>query len=286
MTASILDGSACAATIRETIRRRVALHQQTINRVPGLAVIILGENPASQIYVRGKRRACDEVGFHSRGFDLPETTSEAELLALIEKLNQDAEIDGILVQLPLPVSIDSAKILDHICPKKDVDGFHPLNLGKLAQRRPGLRPCTPHGVMTLLKAHGIEVTGLNATVVGASNIVGRPMALELLLGGATVTTCHRFTQNLESHVRRAELLVVAIGKTDIIKGEWITPGTIVIDVGMNRLANGKLVGDVPAATARENAAWITPVPGGVGPMTIAMLLENTLQSFEEKINET
>lgn len=250
-------------------------------RAPGLAVVLVGENPASQIYVASKRKACEEVGFVSRSYDLPMATSEAELLALIDSLNEDTEIDGILIQLPLPNGIDNVKVLERIHPDKDVDGFHPYNVGRLCQRAPKLRACTPRGIMTLLERYDIPTYGLNAVVVGASNIVGRPMSLELLLAGCTTTVTHRFTKNLRHHIENADLLVVAVGKPGFIPGEWIKPGAIVIDVGINRLESGKVVGDVAFDVAAERAGWITPVPGGVGPMTVATLIQNTLQACEE-----
>ncbi|MDR2243442.1 MAG: bifunctional methylenetetrahydrofolate dehydrogenase/methenyltetrahydrofolate cyclohydrolase FolD, partial [Providencia alcalifaciens] len=242
---------------------------------------LVGANPASQIYVGSKRRACEEVGFISRSYDLPDTTTEAELLKLIDDLNQDNEIDGILVQLPLPAGIDNVKVIERIHPDKDVDGFHPYNVGRLCQRAPRLRPCTPRGIVTLLERYDINTYGLNAVIIGASNIVGRPMSLELLLAGCTTTVTHRFTKDLEQHVRNADLLVVAVGKPNFIPGEWIKPGAIVIDVGINRLENGKVTGDVDFDEASKRAAWITPVPGGVGPMTVATLIQNTLQACEE-----
>ncbi len=228
-----------------------------------------------------KRKACEEVGFVSRSYDLPMATSEAELLALIDSLNEDTEIDGILIQLPLPNGIDNVKVLERIHPDKDVDGFHPYNVGRLCQRAPKLRACTPRGIMTLLERYDIPTYGLNAVVVGASNIVGRPMSLELLLAGCTTTVTHRFTKNLRHHIENADLLVVAVGKPGFIPGEWIKPGAIVIDVGINRLESGKVVGDVAFDVAAERAGWITPVPGGVGPMTVATLIQNTLQACEE-----
>ncbi len=228
-----------------------------------------------------KRRACEEVGFISRSYDLPDTTTEAELLKLIDDLNQDPEIDGILVQLPLPAGIDNVKVIERIHPDKDVDGFHPYNVGRLCQRAPRLRPCTPKGIVTLLERCGINTYGLNAVIIGASNIVGRPMSLELLLAGCTTTVTHRFTKDLEHHVRHADLVVVAVGKPNFIPGEWIKPGAIVVDVGINRLESGKVTGDVDFDEAAKNAAWITPVPGGVGPMTVATLIQNTLQACEE-----
>jgi len=281
MTAQLIDGKTIAATIRQGIASRVAERRNQGLRVPGLAVILVGTDPASQVYVAHKRKDCEEVGFKSIAHDLPADTRQDELLALIDQLNDDAEIDGILVQLPLPAHLDASQLLERIRPDKDVDGFHPYNVGRLAQRMPLLRPCTPKGIMALLESTDVDLHGLDAVVVGASNIVGRPMALELLLAGCTTTVTHRFTQNLESHVRRADLVVVAVGKPGLVKGEWIKPGAIVIDVGINRLADGRLVGDVDFAIAAERASWITPVPGGVGPMTRACLLENTLHAAEK-----
>lgn len=263
--------------VAEKVKQRLAAGK----RAPGLAVVLVGENPASQIYVASKRRACEEVGFHSRSYDLPATTREAELLELIDALNQDDEIDGILVQLPLPAGIDNVKVLERITPDKDVDGFHPYNVGRLCQRAPTLRPCTPRGIVTLLERYNIDTYGLNAVVVGASNIVGRPMSMELLLAGCTTTVTHRFTKDLRHHVEHADLLVVAVGKPGFIPGDWIKPGAIVIDVGINRLESGKVVGDVDFDSASERASYITPVPGGVGPMTVATLIQNTLQACEE-----
>jgi methylenetetrahydrofolate dehydrogenase (NADP+)/methenyltetrahydrofolate cyclohydrolase len=281
MTAQLIDGKAIAQNIRLSIKAKVEERIAQGKRAPGLAVILVGSDPASQVYVGNKKRACEEVGFVSRSYDLPKTTSEAELLALVESLNNDDEIDGILVQLPLPEGLNSNLIIEHINPHKDVDGFHPSNVGKLALRQPGLRPCTPKGIMTLIQSTGIEPVGLDAVIVGASNIVGRPMGLELLLEGATVTTTHRFTKDLESKVRQADLLVVAVGKPEFIPGEWIKEGAIVIDVGINRLDSGKLVGDVDFTIAKEKASHITPVPGGVGPMTVASLIENTFIACEQ-----
>ncbi len=276
MSAKIIDGKAVSKTVRSNVAKQVVKLKEAGERLPGLAVILVGLDPASQVYVSHKRKACDEVGFLSRSYDLEDTTTEQELLTLIDKLNNDGDIDGILVQLPLPAHIDSQLVLERISPNKDVDGFHPYNIGRLAQRNPALRPCTPKGIMTLIESTGIKTHGLDAVIVGASNIVGRPMTLELLLAGCTTTTCHRFTKNLEQKVRSADLLVVAVGRPGFIPGEWIKPGAIVIDVGINRLENGRLVGDVIFDTAKENAAFITPVPGGVGPMTVASLIENTL----------
>jgi methylenetetrahydrofolate dehydrogenase (NADP+)/methenyltetrahydrofolate cyclohydrolase len=280
MSAKIIDGKAIAARIRQTVKQQVEAHGAQGRRVPGLAVVLVGNDPASEVYVANKRKDCDEVGFRSFSHDLPAGTTQAELLALIDRLNKDPSVDGILVQLPLPKHIDAEAVIERIHPDKDVDGFHPYNVGRLALRLPALRPCTPYGVMEMLSSTGLPIKGLDAVVVGASNIVGRPMALELLLAGCTVTVTHRFTKELESHVRRADLVVVAVGKPGLVKGEWIKPGAIVVDVGINRLPNGKLVGDVDFETAKERAGWITPVPGGVGPMTRAMLLQNTLEAAE------
>lgn len=280
MSARIIDGKATAAGIRQEIKQRVAARLSANERAPGLAVILVGADPASQVYVANKRRACEEVGFFSLSHDLPTDTSETALLALIDKLNNDPAIDGILVQLPLPAHINTETVIERIHPGKDVDGFHPYNVGRLALRLPLLRPCTPRGVMTLLKNTGEKLEGKHAVVVGASNIVGRPMALELLMAGCTVTVCHRFTENLSSYVERADILVSAAGKPGLIKGAWIKPWSIVIDVGINRLESGALVGDVEFGPAKKRAAWITPVPGGVGPMTVATLLQNTLYAAE------
>lgn len=280
MTAQIIDGKAIAADLKQKIRAATQMRLATGKRAPGLAVVLIGDNPASQVYVTNKRKSCEEVGFKSVSYDLPADTSESALLALIDKLNNDDEIDGILVQLPLPAHIQTDVVIEHIAAHKDVDGFHPYNIGRLAQRMPLLRPCTPKGVITMLKESGIELKGQDAVVVGASNIVGRPMGLELLLAGCTTTVCHRMTKDLESHVRRADLLVVAVGKANFIPGDWIKDGAIVVDVGINRLENGKLTGDVEFTKAAEKAAWISPVPGGVGPMTVATLLENTLYAAE------
>jgi methylenetetrahydrofolate dehydrogenase (NADP+)/methenyltetrahydrofolate cyclohydrolase len=280
MTAQLIDGKAIAASLRQQIAKRVAERRQQGLRAPGLAVILVGSDPASQVYVSHKRKDCEEVGFVSQAYDLSASTSQDELLALIERLNDDPSIDGILVQLPLPESLDASLLLEHIRPDKDVDGFHPYNIGRLAQRMPLLRPCTPKGIMTLLHSTGVDLYGLHAVVVGASNIVGRPMAMELLLAGCTVTITHRFTKELASHVAQADIVVVAAGKPGLVKGEWIKQGAIVIDVGINRQADGKLIGDVEYDAALPRAGWITPVPGGVGPMTRACLLENTLHAAE------
>lgn len=281
MSAKIIDGKAIAASLRQDIKSRVEQRLANGQRPPGLAVILVGSDPASQVYVGSKRRACEEVGFLSKSYDLPENTDEKTLLNLIDELNENPEIDGILVQLPLPDHIGSEIIIERIHPDKDVDGFHPYNVGRLALRQPVLRPCTPRGIMTLLEKSGIEAKGMHAVVVGASNIVGRPMSLELLLAGSTVTTCHRFTRNLEDHVRRADLLVVAVGKLGIVDAEWIKLGAVVIDVAMNRNEAGKLVGDLDFEAASQRAGWITPVPGGVGPMTVATLLQNTADAADD-----
>lgn len=281
MSARIIDGKSIAQTIRSEVAEKVKQRINAGKRAPGLAVILVGDNPASQIYVGSKRRACDEVGFISRSYDLPDTTSEADLLNLIDQLNEDNSIDGILVQLPLPAGIDNVKVLERIHPDKDVDGFHPYNIGRLCQRAPKLRPCTPRGIVTLLERCNIPMNGLNAVIIGASNIVGRPMSLELLLAGCTTTVTHRFTKDLRFHVEHADLVVVAVGKPNFIPGEWIKPGAIVIDVGINRLENSKVVGDVEFEAASQRAGWISPVPGGVGPMTVATLIQNTLQACEE-----
>lgn len=281
MAAKIIDGKTIAQQVRSEMAVRVQQRLAEGKRAPGLAVILVGENPASQIYVGSKRRACEEVGIVSKSYDLPISTSEEQLLSLIDDLNADNTIDGILVQLPLPAGIDNVKVLERISPDKDVDGFHPYNVGRLCQRSPKLRPCTPHGIITMLERCEINTYGLNAVVVGASNIVGRPMGLELLLAGCTTTITHRFTKDLQKHVENADLVVVAVGKPGFIPGAWIKPGAVVIDVGINRLESGKVVGDVEFDVAVERASWITPVPGGVGPMTVATLIQNTLQACEE-----
>ncbi len=275
----LIDGNRVAADIRTGIRKEIEARTAKGHRVPGLAVILVGENAASQVYVRSKRKDCLEVGIdQSKSLDLPATASEAELLAHIDRLNADAGVDGILVQLPLPAHINAERVTERIHPDKDVDGFHPYNIGRLAQKSPVLRPCTPYGVMKLLEATGVTIRGQRAVIVGASNIVGRPMALELLLADATITVCNSKTRDLAGIVAQADIVVAGVGKPEFVKGDWIKPGAVVIDVGINRNAEGKLIGDVEFAKARERAAWITPVPGGVGPMTRAMLLANTLQS--------
>ena len=281
MSAKLINGKAIAAQLRQQIALRVAERQQKGLRTPGLAVILVGTDPASQIYVAHKRKDCEEVGFISEAYDLPAKTQQSELEQLIDQLNIDPNIDGILLQLPLPAHLQASSLLERIRPDKDVDGFHPFNIGRLAQRIPLLRPCTPKGIMTLLESTGIDLHGQHAVIVGASNIVGRPMAMELMLAGSTVTVTHRFTRDLASFVAMADIVVVAVGKPGLVKGEWIKPGAIVIDVGINRQADGKLIGDVVYETALKRAGWITPVPGGVGPMTRACLLENTLEAAEK-----
>ncbi|GAB4180868.1 MAG: bifunctional methylenetetrahydrofolate dehydrogenase/methenyltetrahydrofolate cyclohydrolase FolD [Wenzhouxiangellaceae bacterium] len=273
-----LDGKKLSQTILDQIADTVADHRANGGRAPGLAVILVGADAASQVYVRNKRLACERAGFESYDFDLPADVAEADLLALIDRLNHDARVDGILVQLPLPPHIRSVPVINRIAAEKDVDGFHAANVGSLALRQPGLRPCTPRGVMTLLHHHGVETKGRHAVVVGASNIVGRPMALELLLDGATVTICHRFTRHLERHVRMAEILVVAVGKQGVVDSNWIEPGAVVVDIGLHRDPDGRLQGDLDHTLADTRAAWITPVPGGVGPMTVATLMQNTLEA--------
>jgi len=283
MTAQIISGTQLSNQIKSNVAQQVSQYVERGKRAPGLAVILVGADPASQVYVGSKRKSCTEIGITSKSYDLPETTTEQALLELIEELNQDNTVDGILVQLPLPKHIDSTKVIEKISPEKDVDGFHPYNVGRLCQRIPTLRACTPYGVMKLLETTGISFYGKHAVIVGASNIVGRPMALELLLAGCTVTVTHRFTEDLASHIRQADILVVAVGKPKFIKGEWIKEGAVVVDVGINRI-EGKLVGDVEFEIASERAAYITPVPGGVGPMTVAMLMKNTLSAYEKHEN--
>src|SRR4051812_23789079 len=280
MTARILDGKRIADELLDSVAARVRARVAAGKRVPGLAVVLVGEDPASSVYVRNKRKACARVGFRSLDFDLPATTSEADLVALIDRLNADSDVHGILVQLPLPTGFNGTAMIDRIDPHKDVDGFQAVNVGRLALRQRGLRPCTPKGVMTLLAHTDRPVRGQRAVVVGVSNHVGRPLVLELLLAGCTTTACHKFTRDLESEVRGADIVVVAAGRPELIKGAWIKRGAVVIDVGINRLDDGRLVGDVEFAPAAERASWITPVPGGVGPMTVATLIENTLEAAE------
>jgi methylenetetrahydrofolate dehydrogenase (NADP+)/methenyltetrahydrofolate cyclohydrolase len=282
MSAQLIDGKAIAADLRRLIKQRVDARIEKGLRTPGLAVVLVGADPASQVYVGSKRRACDEVGIKSFSYDLPASTSEEELLKLIDQLNADDEVDGILVQFPVPKQINTETVIERIDPNKDVDGFHPYNIGRLALRIPLLRSCTPRGIITMLEHSGVTIKGANAVVVGASNHVGRPMGLELLLAGATVTTCHRFTRDTPSQVAQADIVVVAVGSPALVKGDWIKPGATVIDVGINRLEDGRLVGDVEFDKAAERAGRITPVPGGVGPMTVATLMQNTVDAAESR----
>ncbi|WWO95632.1 MAG: bifunctional methylenetetrahydrofolate dehydrogenase/methenyltetrahydrofolate cyclohydrolase FolD [Candidatus Dasytiphilus stammeri] len=280
MTAEIMDGKKIAQQIHKNIAQKIRKIRIAGQREPSLVVIMINNDSASQIYVNSKRRACKEVGIRSYYYNLPITTSEYEILNLIEQLNKDNTKDGILVQLPLPKSLNRIKVLEKICPDKDVDGFHPYNIGRLCLRQPLLRPCTPQGIITLLKYYNIPISGLHAVIVGASNIVGRPMSLELLLCGCTITVTHRLTKNIGQYIEQADLLIAAVGKPNFIMGNWIKPGSIVIDVGINRLENGLLTGDVNFEQARKRARFITPVPGGVGPLTVATLLQNTLQAYQ------
>ena len=281
MGAQIIDGKAIAAGIRDTIQTAVTGRRGNHQSIPGLAVVLVGDNAASSVYVRMKRRDCEQVGFASQDYDLPTATTQDELIALVDELNANPATHGILVQLPLPDHIDAQAIIERIDPAKDVDGFHPQNVGRLVLRLPGLRSCTPHGVMTLLDHTDTELVGAHAVVVGQSNIVGRPMALELLNARCTVTVCHSRTKDLQDQVARADVLVAAVGRTAFIPGDWIKPGATVIDVGINRQEDGRLVGDVEAEGAMQRAGWITPVPGGVGPLTRATLLENTLEATRQ-----
>ena len=280
MTARLIDGKAIAQSLRNEIKGKVDALTAAGKRPPGLAVVIVGQDPASQIYVRNKHQATEAVGMKSVMKVLPDTATQAEVLAVVAQLNADPTIDGILVQLPVPKQIDSKAVIDAIAVSKDVDGFNPENLGLLAQRTPRLRPCTPYGCMKMLEHVGIDPAGMDAVVLGQSNIVGRPAALELLMKGATVTICHSRTKDLIGHVRRADLVVAGIGKPEFVKGDWLKPGAVVLDVGINRLPSGKVVGDVEFESASKVASWITPVPGGVGPMTIAMLIQNTLEAYQ------
>jgi methylenetetrahydrofolate dehydrogenase (NADP+)/methenyltetrahydrofolate cyclohydrolase len=280
MSAKILDGKAIAADIRRDVKEKVSTMISAGKRAPGLAVVLVGENPASQVYVRNKQRSCEEVGFLSELHRLSGETSEPELLGLIDELNSREEIDGILVQLPLPGQIDEETVIERILPTKDVDGFHPYNVGRLVLRMPILRPCTPKGIMTMLERTGQKLEGLDAVIIGQSNIVGRPMALELLAARCTITVCHSRTKDLIEKASSADVLVAAIGRPEFIKSDWVKEGAMVIDVGINRREDGSLCGDVDFAGASEKASWITPVPGGVGPMTVATLLDNTLQARE------
>jgi len=276
MSAKIIDGKAVAENLLQDLKKEIGMRSKEGIRNPSLAVILVGSDPASSIYVKNKRLACEKIGVKSIAYDLPNETSEKELITLIETLNNDTNIDGILVQSPLPVHINNDVIFETISPHKDVDGFHPKNIGLLAIRQPQLRSCTPFGVMKLIEASELSTRGLDAIVVGASNHVGRPMALELLLAGCTVTLCHRYTQHLQQKIELADIVVAAVGRPGMIKGSWIKPGAIVIDIGINRLESGKIVGDVEFDIAKTRAGFITPVPGGVGPMTVATLMENTL----------
>jgi len=282
MPATIIDGKAIALTIQSEVAQKIRQRTARGLRAPGLAVVAVGEDGASRIYVRNKRSACDAAGIRSFDYDLPADTEQNSLLELIDEFNANDEVDGILVQLPLPAHIDETLVIERIIPTKDVDGFHPYTVGRLAQRIPVLRPCTPHGIMTLLERSGVDVIGQHVVIVGASNHVGRPLALEMLLLGATTTVCHRFTRDLELHVRAADVLCVAVGKPKLIPGDWIKPKAVVIDVGITRLTDGHLVGDVDFDAAKERASLITPVPGGVGPMTVATLLSNTLEAAERR----
>jgi bifunctional protein folD len=278
MTAQLIDGKKISQERLQLVSAAVAKRLESGLRAPCLAVVLVGDNPASAVYVRNKKSACQKCGIRSLSYELPASTSQEDLLKLIDELNGNAEVDGILVQLPLPEGLDSQAVLERIHPDKDVDGFHPYNVGRLVVKMPLMRPCTPKGVMTLLEAYGIDPKGKKVVVVGASNIVGRPQALELLLARATVTICHSATENLDKEVGAADIVVVGVGIPNFVKGEWIKPGAVVIDVGINRLEDGSLCGDVEFDVAKERAGMITPVPGGVGPMTIATLLENTLHA--------
>jgi methylenetetrahydrofolate dehydrogenase (NADP+) / methenyltetrahydrofolate cyclohydrolase len=280
MTANILDGRRIADELLDELRERVRRRSAQGKAVPGLAVVFVGDDAASAVYVRNKRRACKHVGFRSRDYDLPGTATQEELAALIDRLNADPEIHGILVQLPLPAHVDANALINRIDPRKDVDGFHPENIGRLALRQRGLRPCTSKGVMTLLAYTDRPVRGQDAIVVGVSNHVGRPLAFELLLAGCTTTCCHKFTRDLPAVIGQGDIVIVATGRPGLVRGEWIKPGAVVIDVGINRLADGRLVGDVQFDAAAERASWITPVPGGVGPMTVATLMQNTVEAAE------
>jgi hypothetical protein len=278
MTAQLIDGKKISQQRIEAVAQAVKARQEKGLHTPCLAVVLVGDDPASAVYVRNKKLACQKSGIESRSYELPSETMQDDLLKLVDELNGDSAVDGILVQLPLPAHIDSQAVLERIVPHKDVDGFHPYNVGRLVVKMPLMRPCTPKGVMTLLEAYGIDPKGKKAVIVGASNIVGRPQALELLLSRATVTICHSATQNLADEVAAADILVVGVGIPNFVKGEWVKPGAVVIDVGINRLDDGSLCGDVEFDVAKERASMITPVPGGVGPMTIATLLENTLHA--------
>ncbi|MEQ6885163.1 bifunctional methylenetetrahydrofolate dehydrogenase/methenyltetrahydrofolate cyclohydrolase FolD [Salicola sp. Rm-C-2C1-2] len=280
MTAQIIDGKAIALEVRQTIAEKVNQRISEGRRPPGLGVVLVGSDPASNLYVKRKREACDAAGLHTEDHHLPAETTQEELNQIVDRMNEDAAIDGILVQLPLPAHMNADEILLRIRPDKDVDGFHPYNIGRLTQRNPEIRPCTPAGIIHLLDYIGTPYKGQHAVIVGASNIVGRPLSMELLLKGATVTVAHRFTGDLPRFVADADLLIAAAGKPGLVHGDWVKEGATVIDVGINRTNEGRLIGDVEHAPAAERAAWITPVPGGVGPMTIAMLLQNTLEAAQ------
>lgn len=278
MPASIIDGKHLASICKNELKEKIIAHQQHGFRAPSLAVVLIGSDEASVIYVTNKRKACAEVGIQSYFYELPEATTQAQLVDLIHQLNAAEHVDGILIQLPLPPAFDEAYIIEQIKPEKDVDGFHPYNLGRLAQKNPSLRPCTPFGIMQLINHYKLQVKGKHAVVIGASNIVGRPMSFELLLAGATVTVCHRLTPDLEPFVRAADILVVATGVIDVISTQWLSQNQIIFDVGIHRLPNGTIRGDIDFSEAQTKVAWITPVPGGVGPMTIATLLQNTFKA--------
>ena len=276
MTANIIDGKAIAQKIRSEIKDQVTAIVNQGDQAPGLAVIQVGQDPASSVYVKHKRMACEEVGMNSFNYDLEEDISQEKLLSIIEDLNNNDEVTGILVQLPLPDHINETIIIETIDPRKDVDGFHPYTIGRLMQRIPLLRPCTAIGVITMLEEIGIDPIGKHVVIVGASNLVGRPLNLEFLLKGSTTTVCHKYTEDLQSHVMQADILAIAVGKANFIPGEWVKEGAVVFDIGINRNEDGKLTGDVDFEFAKERASWISPVPGGVGPMTVAMLIKNTL----------
>ena len=283
MPAHVIDGKAVAQRVTDEVRANVAAHVAAGRGVPGLAVVLVGENAASQVYVRNKRKTTEAVGMRSFAHDLPATAGEAEVLALVDRLNADSSVNGILVQLPLPKHIDPERVIERIDPRKDVDGFHPYNIGRLVLKMPILRPCTPYGCMRLLQETGQDLVGMHAVVIGQSNIVGRPMALELLMARCTVTICHSATRDLPGIVRQGDIVVAGVGKAKFVPGDWIKPGAIVIDVGVNRMPDGKLCGDVDFDAVKEIAGWITPVPGGVGPMTIATLLANTLRAAQWQV---
>lgn len=276
MVAKLINGKTLAEQHMEILRAQVLTHIKEKNRAPALAVILVGNDPASHIYVSNKRRACEHIGIRSVYVPLPETVSEIELIQTIQALNQDAEIDGVLLQVPLPAHIETDKMLACIAPSKDVDGFHPLNMGLLALGKPHLRPCTPFGIIKILESIPVSLRGKHAVIIGASNIVGKPLFFELLMKGITVTLCHRATIDISTHITKADIVISAAGSAHLIRGEWIKDNAIVIDVGMNRLPDGTLTGDVEFEAAKQRAAWITPVPGGVGPMTVCMLLHNTV----------